>query len=229
MEKKKKTILKYTNILIVDDDINVRKQLKDFLSLYVNDIYEANDGEEALSLYHVYHPTLIFSDVKMPKMDGIELVKNIRKINQQIPIVLLSAYHETNILLEAIQLGLVEYLVKPISIQNLRKLLTKLSDIIESKDLLIIHLSKNNYFNIKEKKIYRDDDSFLLTKNEEKLLKLFLENEGKILEEEFLINTIWDYEHKTISALRNLIARMRVKIGKHYITSISGYGYKFQR
>ena len=229
MNNKEKSILNHSTVLIVEDDIKVRKHLKDFLNLFVENVYEANNGEEALLLFNQYHPTFIFSDVKMPKVDGLELVKNIRKINPNIPIVLLSAYSEKEILLEAIQLGLVEYLVKPISIKVLRQLLIKIANFIDTKNLLIIKFSQNDFYNLKEKKFYHHTEPIILTKQEDKLINLFLRYEGELLSEEFLINEIWDYKHKTISALRNLILRLRVKIGKDYIVSVNGYGYKIKR
>ena len=110
MKNECKNILKYATILIVDDHIGIREQLKDNLSLYVSRVYEASDGQEAYELYLKYKPSIIISDINMPVLNGIELSKKIREENKIIPIVLISAYSEKEMLLEAVKLLLIDYL-----------------------------------------------------------------------------------------------------------------------
>lgn len=229
MTKEHKQILKQSSILIVDDNITLRNNLKDLLGLYMLDIYEASDGIEAFKIYKENKPTIIFSDIKMPNENGIDLVKKIRKEDDNIPIVLISAHSDKGLLFEALKLNLLDYLVKPILLKDLKTLLSRLAESIDKKSLLNIKLSETLFFTKKEKLLYDNHIIIPLTKKEERLLILFLNKEGEVLEEDYIMYYIWEHEVKTISALRNLISRLRAKIGKETIESLHGQGYKFKR
>ncbi len=229
MNTTQKQILKQSTILIVDDNEALRNELKDLLEIYVLEIYEASDGVEAYEVFKEKHPTMIFSDIKMPNLNGIELVKKIRRENNEIPITLISAYSEKSLLFEALKLNLVDYLIKPILLKDLKTLLIRLANNIDKNDLLNIKLSETLFFSKKENLLYHKNIIVPLTKNEQQLLMLFLSKENYVIEEEYIIYEIWEYEIKTISSLRNLISRLRTKIGKELIQSVYGQGYKFKR
>ncbi len=101
-------------ILYVEDDSSIRDFLAKRLNERVLKIYVAKNGKEGLELYKKYKPDIVLTDVKMPKMNGIEMSKEIKNINKKTPIVISSAHNDSEFLLDAIELGVNGYLLKPI-------------------------------------------------------------------------------------------------------------------
>jgi signal transduction histidine kinase len=106
--------LKQFSILYVEDETEVREALSDILSMKFDKLYVAPNGEEGLEAYHKYSPDLVVTDIKMPRMDGIELTKAIREDNKDIPIIITSAHSETEYFIDLIDLGVDQYIIKPI-------------------------------------------------------------------------------------------------------------------
>ena len=78
------------SILIAEDDIDLRRELVDYMSIFVDTIYEANDGKEALDIYAKHTPDILFTDINMPQINGLDLIKQIRKIDKNIEIVIIT-------------------------------------------------------------------------------------------------------------------------------------------
>jgi two-component system, chemotaxis family, chemotaxis protein CheY len=117
------------NVLIVDDSPIVRVILKrNLIAIGVreNEIYEAENGEKGLARFRVYGCGAIVTDLRMPVMDGVAFVKEIRKLAPDIPIAMVTAANEKDQVVEAIASGVNDYLVKPFAAADLRKKLTKL-------------------------------------------------------------------------------------------------------
>jgi len=108
------------SILYVEDDANIRSNIVDSLSKKYENVYEASNGEEAYTLYATLHPDIIITDIEMPQMDGLTLIEAIRVENQNIPIIVTTAFSDSKKLLRAVKLNLVDYLVKPISRSTLK-------------------------------------------------------------------------------------------------------------
>ncbi len=114
-------------LLYVEDNTDMQDSMKSFLEDEVKEFYQALNGEEGLALYNEKKPDIILSDINMPKMSGLEMSEAIKKLNENQPIILLSAFEETEILKEAINIGINNFIVKPI--QDIRKLLAMLEKI----------------------------------------------------------------------------------------------------
>ena len=122
--------LKYTkslNVLYVEDDIALQKETEDFLSILFNSVTLASNGQEALALYKESSFDIIISDIKMPLMDGIELTKEIRKIDMSQCIIITSAYNDSEYLLEFINLNIKQFIPKPIQNQTILRVLSEAS------------------------------------------------------------------------------------------------------
>jgi diguanylate cyclase (GGDEF)-like protein len=115
-------------LLYVEDDDEIRGSLISFLKLFTKDLKIANNGEEGLEIYKKYNPDIVISDIKMPKMTGIDMVKEIRKINPEQGIIFTTAYSESNYLIEAIDLQVDSYILKPIDLDKLR---VKIESLVE--------------------------------------------------------------------------------------------------
>jgi DNA-binding NtrC family response regulator len=112
-------------ILIVDDEKNMRWALKKALQNKVYAVYEAEDGEDALKQFKEIDPDLILLDIRMPKMNGLEVLKAVKKINQDTPVIMITAFGDVDSALEALKLGALDYITKPFEIDELKLLIDK--------------------------------------------------------------------------------------------------------
>lgn len=145
-----RTAFSKISLLYVEDDEDIRNELVEVLELEFKAVYVAKDGEEGLHLYKRHHPDIVVSDIQMPKMDGLEMCEEIRKIDSEIPIIITTAFNEPSFLIKSIDIGVDKYVVKPINIAKLEETLfrcskfvfqnRKINDLIElSKQLMDKH------------------------------------------------------------------------------------------
>jgi len=106
---------KNIKILVVEDDEIARENEVEYLQEYFENIYEAKDAIEALKIYEQIQPSIIITDIQMPKLNGLEFVQRIREKNDEVQIIVLTAFCDKDYLLKAIELKLIKYLVKPIN------------------------------------------------------------------------------------------------------------------
>ncbi len=218
-------ILKKMTILFVEDDPLVLKQITSLLVIFFDKVFTAENGEEAYKLYEDEQPDIILSDLEMPKVAGFELFYMIRMKNQTIPIIALSAYSDRTMLFKAANAQIDAYIVKPVELEPLlnafRKVIPKIStkrDIFTFQNGLI--------YNLMSEELFKDSQLIALGKKEKILLKLFITNKDRVIEKDELIGHIWLHEDVTESALKNLLNRLRSKIGFELIVSVKGSGWK---
>ena len=132
-EKMFKKLANFT-VLYAEDEVGVRQNVSEMLSLFFKRVYLAKDGIEAYELFLEKRPDLIITDIKMPLMDGIELAKKIREREPKAQILIISAHTEVDYMLDAIELSLVRYIVKPITET---KLIDALDKFLISKEKLV--------------------------------------------------------------------------------------------
>ncbi len=134
--------LKKLSLLYVEDDENTREELQYFLQYKVKNLYTAKNGQEGLELFEKHQPDLIVTDIQMPIMTGIKMVKSIKEINPNIPIVIITAYNDSENLLDAIKLNVTNYLIKPLNLFSLSEVLVNIAKNInlenENKEMLNI-------------------------------------------------------------------------------------------
>ena len=108
-------------VLYVEDEDRDRNNIAQYLRYRYKDVIEATNGTDAYGLFENNDIDFIITDINMPKMDGLELIRKIRQIDVNIPIIVLSAYSDKDKLMQAMKLNLVDYLVKPVSRLNLKQ------------------------------------------------------------------------------------------------------------
>ena len=216
---------KYT-ILYIEDDEGVRTINSRFLNRMFNELYEAKDGEEGLVLYKKYHPDIILTDIKMPKMDGISLAQKIRENDKTTKIIISTAFSEKNYLLDAIELNLEKYIIKPLTSRNLMPALIKAVESLEEQKDSKIFLSDDFYFDNKTSLFYYEDKTINLTKKELLFLKLLTLNKDRVVSYEVIEQNIWQDEYMSLNSLRTSIGFLRKKIPFNCIKNISNLGYK---
>lgn len=218
-------------ILVVDDEARMRKLVKDFLSIKGYQVLEAGDGEEAVDLFFQQKDiALILLDVMMPKMDGWEVVKTIRKYSQ-VPIIMLTARGEESDELQGFNLGVDEYISKPFSPKILVARVTAIlrrTNALASDDLLHadgIEIDKAAHM------VKIDGKPIELSYKEFELLTYFVENQGIALSREKILNNVWNYDYfGDARTIDTHVKKLRSKLGDKgdYIKTIWGMGYKFE-
>lgn len=162
--KDKKELLKYLKnitVLYVEDDKNTREELEFFLNNRVDKLYVGANGEEGVELFKKHQPDLIISDIQMPVLNGIDMVKKIKEINPNVPVILITAFNDSDYLFKAIQLNISNYLTKPL---NLNQLIDVTTTIAKS-----IFLEKENQEIFNTLSQYKDivDERSIISKADE--------------------------------------------------------------
>ena len=219
-----------TKILVVDDESRMRKLVKDFLSVKGFTVLEASNGEEAVDLFFEQKDiALIILDVMMPKMDGWETCRTIRKYSQ-VPIIMLTARSEERDELQGFNLGVDEYISKPFSPKILvarveailRRSNAVSSDLIEIGGIRIDKAAHQ---------VTIDGQNIDLSYKEFELLTYFVENQGIALSREKILNNVWNYDYfGDARTIDTHVKKLRSKMGEKgdYIRTIWGMGYKFE-
>lgn len=219
-------------ILVVDDEIRMRKLVKDFLEKDGFNIIEAGDGEDAINIFRnsFNKIDLILLDVMMPKLDGWSVLKLIREENKSVPVIMLTAKSEEQDELQGFELGVDEYITKPFSPKVmvarveacLRRCIGNLSDLIEVPGIKIDKVGR---------KVEVDGKQVELSLREYELLVYLIEHQNEALSRENILQDVWNYEFfGDTRTIDSHIKQIRHKIGKHgkYIETVRGVGYKFE-
>lgn len=217
-------------ILVVDDESRMRKLVKDFLSVKGFTVVEASNGEEAVDVFFEQKDiVLIILDVMMPKMDGWETLKTIRKYSQ-VPIIMLTARGEERDELQGFDLGVDEYISKPFSpkilVARVEAILRR-SNSMPADEMEIggICIDKAAH------QVSIDGKNIELSFKEFELLAYFLENQGIALSREKILNNVWNYDYfGDARTIDTHVKKLRSKMGEKgdYIKTIWGMGYKFE-
>ncbi len=220
-----KTDVKYT-LLYAEDEAYVRRAVVGFLKDFFTEIYEAKDGEEALALYHDKTPDMMITDIEMPKMDGLALCKKIRQKDRTLPIIIMTAYTHTEYLLEATELNLVKYLIKPVEEEAFLEALDLCFNALASKDPSIIELGEGYRYDHFNQTLFHKKSLIQLTATQTNLLHLLVKNRGYPVSYTQLEQSVWYEEGMSKDALRCAVRDIRKQTYKGIIENISKIGYK---
>jgi len=216
-------ILKSLKVLLVEDEKKLALLLKNAIGDNFYSFSVANDGEEGLEKFLQIKPDIVITDIMMPKKTGLEMAGEIRKVNSDVPIIILSAYSETDKFLNAIDIGVVKYLIKPFDPDELLDYISSIDDKFGSK---LIALQDDFSFNLTTNSLYKNSRYISLTKKEIKFIELLVQNDEHILDDKIIKNNLWADEEVSDERLRTFIRRLRVKTSKNLVLNIKGQGYQ---
>jgi DNA-binding response OmpR family regulator len=215
--------LKNYTVLCVEDEDGIRKRLVNTLKYYFAEVYEASNGEDGYELYYEYKPTIIISDIEMPKKNGIQMLTDIRKNDLSTIVIMLTAYSSEEYLLNLINLNINQYILKPVTSENL------LNGIIKAFGNKLdkrIKFCDEIYFNMKQRELYYKDEIITLRKRDKDFLLLLHENRNQILTYSMIEEYIWKDKSMSMSALKTFIKELRQRLPIDLIVNVPQEGYK---
>ncbi len=232
-------VTKDLTILYVEDDTNFREDTCDVLLTLFKDVDLSVDGQDGIEKYISYfkqnkkHYDIVITDVNMPIINGIDLTKLIYNENKYQPIIVISAYNDSVNLLEFVNIGIKQFLVKPIDANKMLMILYEIAqDILSLKDKTdvseIVNLNNDYYWNNINSLLYDDKSLIRLSYKEVVLMELFIKNKNKASTYDEIFTLLWqDERHKaSVQQLKPIISNLRKKIPFQKIENLSKVGYR---
>ena len=219
-------------ILVVDDEMNIRRVVKEYAEFEGHEVFEAENGMQAISMVKEDNFDLIIMDVMMPKLDGFSTCKEIKKY-KTIPVIMLSARGEEYDKLFGFELGIDDYVVKPFSPKELMariKVVLKRS-VAHNSDLPDKMKFEGLEIDMAGREVYVDGEKASMTPKEYDLLFFLVKNKNLALTRDRLLEDVWGYDFfgddrtvdTHIKMLRNSLGPYR-----KFVVTLRGMGYKFE-
>lgn len=231
------------SVLFVEDDEDIRKETSELLEdIFKRNITIAVDGQDGFTKYMKYyeennkHFDLVITDICMPKIDGVKLTKLIKKENIEQKLIVLSAHNESEYLMELVNVGISQFILKPIEFNSFIDIIYKISKEIyhinseEIEELSsTVNLSSNLYWDKDNNQLIQDSTKIKLTKKEFLLIELLLKSPEKTYSNDEIVIYLWKDDldkSPDISNLKNVISRLRKKVPLLNIENIYSFGYR---
>ncbi len=226
-------------ILLVEDDVSIRKALQLNLQLEGYELLCAEDGEIGRRLSESEHLDLIVVDLMLPRLSGLDLIRELRQRRAELPILVLSAKDQEADKVMALSLGADDYMTKPF---GLAELLARVRALLRRgrlhKSLSSSPSSPGNkstsriYLDVPGRRLLVDGQDIETTAKEFDLLRLFMSHPGQVLTRDQIMQRIWGGEHFTLRTIDNFIVRLRSKIEENpdtpvHLETVRGVGYRF--
>ena len=217
-------------ILVVEDEKDIQNIIKAFLENAGYKVETADDGLDAINFIQKNNYDLILLDIMLPKIDGFTVCEMIRK-NSNVPIIILTALTDEESQLKGFDKLADDYITKPFSmpvlLKHIEAIFRRTNNSNENTSILKY---RNIILNTENYEVYVDNQKVTLTFREYEILKLFLENQGKVFTRDNILNSIWNYDYFGDDKIVNThIKNIRKKLGYEYIETVRGVGYKIDK
>ena len=213
---------------MLEDDISLNKTVESFLSINGFKVLSAYDGESALDLAYENSVDLFLIDVKVPKVNGFDFLKEIRKNDSKTPAIFITSLNSVEDVEQGFNLGCDDYIRKPFALKELLVRINSHINRVYGTKESVIEIDDSLVFNTKELTLFKDGKKVPLKAKETKLLSLFLKHKNELIDYELINKTLWSFEQEPSSgALRTYIKNLRAAIGKDKIETIKNIGYRF--
>ncbi len=215
------------SVLIVDDEMRMRRIIADYLHIKGYETLEACDGVEALELFYDKLPDLVILDVMMPRKDGWQVCREIRRTHQT-PIIMLTARSEEADELQGFELGADEYVAKPFSLKILS---ARIEAVLRRNGSTPSADAPRLRIDPLAREVYVGDTLVQLTYTEFELLEYLVTNKGIALSRDRILNSVWQYDYNgDARTVDTHVKKLRSKLGEsgHMIKTVRGIGYKFE-
>ena len=218
------------SVLFIEDEKAIRDNYVNYLKKHFKNVYEAEDGEIAYEIYKSKHPELLIVDINIPKLNGLDLLKKIRETDRETKAIVLTAHADVKYLLEATELNLTKYLVKPITRQELKDALSNAVEDIGNFTTTTnkrVNLRENYFWNSETRELYNGNTFVNLTRTELEIFSFLILNANRVVTYDECIWKVWgEYSAHKTDAFKTLIKNLRKKLPPNTIENVFGIGYK---
>ncbi|RXK12698.1 DNA-binding response regulator [Halarcobacter mediterraneus] len=210
-------------ILLLEDNKKLNETIKKRLEIKGYKVFNYIDGKEALDSIDEGFSCFIL-DINVPNIDGINILKKIRNYYAEVPIIIISATVELDMIKEAYDFGCNDYLKKPFFIDELEIKIEKLCKIKDEKE----YFDENSYFDYKSSTLCMETEEHRLTKKERLLMNLLLTKKNQVITYAEIESYVWEGSFASIDSIRSLVRRLRKVLKKDYIHTVVDTGYIFK-
>ncbi len=210
-------------ILLLEDNKKLNETITKRLKMKGYNVLSFIDGAEAYEKITDGFSCFIL-DINVPNIDGIKILKKIREYYESLPVIIISASVELDVIKQAYDFGCNDFLKKPFFIDELEIKIEKLCKIQNDK----IYFDENSYFDFKSSLLVIDSEETRLTKKEKLLLNLFLTKKNQVISYELIENYVWEGNFASLESIRSLIRRLRIIVNKDLIHTVVDSGYIFK-
>ncbi len=225
-----------TRVLLVEDEADAREILSFYLNTIFEDVVVAVDGQEALEIFKKEFKNdkyfdLVLTDIKMPRLDGMDMIEKMLELNENQKFIIVSAYRDEEKLLKSINFRVLGYFLKPINVDNMMEILKKakkevLKEKKSKRSKKLLKINKDYKYDLEQKLLYCDSSLVKLSKKETQLLEVLVNNIGKIVTIKECKMSLWNDENKSDTTFRTVMKRLKDKISTNdFILSLKGQGY----
>lgn len=220
-----KKLLKHSDVLFISELDDSYRKIENILNFFFKKTFHTNSIKKANIIYEKNFPSTIVIDINLNECSGILFIKELRKKNKDLPIIIITDNKETDVLLTAIKLKLTDYILKPLDINQLINALNSSAKQILNNGEIFVTIKNNLKYNYIEKTVIKQNLEIKLTKNEGRLLELFLSNKNKYISNENIKKQIWSHKEISNSAFKSLMNRLSIKVEKETIKNSFAMGY----
>lgn len=210
-------------ILLLEDNKKLNETITKRLKLKGYNVLSFLDGALALNAIEEGFSCFVL-DINVPNVDGIKILKKIREIYSDLPVIIISASVELDVIKESYDFGCSDYLKKPFFIDELEIKIERYCQVQDDK----IEFDENCYFDFKSSLLIINKEEKRLTKKEKLLLNLFITKKNQVISYEAIENYVWEGNFASLESIRSLIRRVRKVLDKEYIQTVVDTGYIFK-
>jgi DNA-binding response OmpR family regulator len=219
------------NLILAEDEPALGMIVMESLETRGFDVRLCNNGIKAWEAFEKEAPQVFVLDVMMPELDGFSLAKKIRAVNEQIPIIFLTAKSQTEDVLEGFDVGGNDYLKKPFSMEEL---IVRIKNILQRQTVqkTAAHFDIGDYqFNFpKQRLAYKEEEAAKLTHRESHLLYHLLEKKNTVLDRSYVLKKLWGnddfFSGRSMDVFMTKLRKKLAKDDRIEIVNVRGYGYK---
>lgn len=217
-------ILRNLTVLYAEDDSAIRANTAKTLELFFGRVLVAEDGADALRFFKQEKVDVALLDYVMPCVDGHEVAKEIRQSHPHMPIIICSGFTDKEKLLNAIRLGVIQYIEKPMKYETLVEVLKQAVVKLQEKNLLTFAVDAHLQYDIANQCVYVKEKKVELTSGEVSVLEMLLRHQGRLVSKEQLQEALKE-PSMSENALRNMVYRLRKKLETEHIVTVKEMGY----
>ncbi len=216
------------NILIIEDDLETLELMIEIFESEFSTVYSAIDGYEAIEVFNQNKIDVILCDINIPKLDGLDTINKLRKIDYSVPIIIVSAYSDSNNLLRASNSNIQGYFTKPLTLDKIDNILNKIfyhqnHEFINKK----LQINPSTILDLGNSQVIINNEVRKFTNKEFEFIKLLVQKKGSIVPYRTIEEIVWnDDKMMSSTSLRTLVKNIRKKLSCDAIENISKMGYR---